>query len=41
MDAGVKETIKLWQDNVTEPDLKAELDALVSAGDEDALNDAF
>ncbi|RHJ92815.1 phospho-sugar mutase [Olsenella sp. AM05-17] len=41
MDAGVKETIKLWQDNVTEPNLKAELDALVSAGDEDALNDAF
>ncbi|MDY5271902.1 phospho-sugar mutase [Tractidigestivibacter sp.] len=41
MDAGVKDTIKLWQDNVTEPDLKAELDALVSAGDEDALNDAF
>lgn len=41
MDAGVKETIKLWQDNVTEPDLKAELDALVSTGDEDALNDAF
>ena len=37
----MKETIKLWQDNVTEPDLKAELDALVSAGDEDALNDAF
>ena len=41
MDAGVKDTIKLWQDNVTVPDLKAELDALVSAGDEDALNDAF
>ena len=41
MDAGVKDNIKLWQDNVTEPDLKAELDALVSAGDEDALNDAF
>lgn len=41
MDAGVKDTIKLWQDNVTEPDLKAELGALVSAGDEDALNDAF
>lgn len=41
MDAGVKDTIRLWQDNVTEPDLKAELDALVSAGDEDALNDAF
>ncbi|MGI6230035.1 MAG: phospho-sugar mutase [Tractidigestivibacter sp.] len=41
MDSEIRDRIQLWQDNVTEPDLKEELDALVSANDEDKLVDAF
>ena len=40
MNAETEATIKLWQDKVTDPELKAELEALVAEGGE-ALNDAF
>lgn len=41
MDKSVQATIDLWAEKVTIPDLKEELDALIAAGDEDALFDAF
>lgn len=40
MDQSIEATVKLWQDNVKEADLAAELDALV-AEDGDKLYDAF
>ena len=40
MDASIANVVKEWQDNVTDPDLVAELDKLV-AEDGDALYDAF
>ena len=40
MDKDTAAKVQLWKDNVTEPDLKAELDELL-AGDEEKLNDAF
>ena len=33
--------VQLWKENVSETDLKAELDALIESGDEEKLNDAF
>lgn len=41
MDTDVQKKIDLWQEKVTIADLKEELDALVAAGDEDKLFDAF
>ena len=41
MDKETESRVQLWKENVTEPDLKAELDELISSGDEEALNDAF
>ena len=41
MDKVIEQRVRTWQDNVGEPDLKAELDGLVAAGDEDRLSDAF
>lgn len=41
MDTDVQKKIDLWQEKVTIADLKEELDALVSTGDEDKLFDAF
>lgn len=41
MDKDVQAIIDLWQEKVTIPDLKEELDALIAAGDEDKLFDAF
>ncbi len=40
MDKETQAKVELWKANVTEPDLKAELDELL-AGDEEQLNDAF
>ena len=40
MDSTTEAKVQLWKDNVTEADLKAELDGLL-AGDEEKLNDAF
>lgn len=39
MDQHTQAKVELWKDNVTEPDLKAELERLM--GDEEKLNDAF
>ncbi len=41
MDEKIQATINEWQEKVTIPDLKEELDALIAAGDEDKLFDAF
>ena len=41
MDARIEATVKTWQDNVTDPDLAAELAELVKDGNEDKLFDAF
>ncbi len=41
MDKDVQAVIDLWAEKVTIPDLKEELDALIAAGDEDKLFDAF
>ena len=41
MDASIEATVKAWQDNVTDPDLAAELADLVKDGNEDKLFDAF
>ena len=41
MDKDVQATVDLWAEKVTIPDLKEELDALIAAGDEDKLFDAF
>ena len=41
MDASVEATVKLWAENVTDPDLKAELEELMKPGNEEQLNDAF
>ena len=41
MDSKVQATIDLWAEKCTIPDLKEELDALIAAGDEDKLFDAF
>ena len=41
MDTKIAERVELWRENVTEPDLKQELEALVADGNEEALNDAF
>jgi phosphoglucomutase len=40
MDKATEAKVQLWRDNVTDPDLKDELEGLVS-GDEERLNDAF
>lgn len=40
MDQETQAKVQLWKDNVEEPDLKSELDELLS-GDEEKLNDAF
>lgn len=40
MDKATEAKVQLWRDNVTDPDLKGELEGLVS-GDEERLNDAF
>ena len=39
MDQHTQAKVELWKNNVTEPDLKAELEGLM--GDEERLNDAF
>ncbi|MBO7674201.1 MAG: phospho-sugar mutase [Atopobiaceae bacterium] len=41
MDAEIQAKIDEWQEKVTIPDLKEELDALIAANDEDKLFDAF
>lgn len=41
MDKETEARVELWKQNVTEPDLKKELDELIASGDEDKLNDAF
>lgn len=41
MDKKIADAVQLWQDNITEPDLKEELDALVASGDEEKISDAF
>ena len=41
MDKTIEERVELWRANVTDPDLKEELEALVAAQDEDGLVDAF
>ena len=41
MDKQIQATIDEWKEKVTIPDLKEELDALIAAGDEDKLFDAF
>ncbi len=41
MNAEILEKVQLWQEPLTDPELKEELDALVAAGDEDKLFDAF
>ena len=41
MDKQIQATIDEWKEKVTTPDLKEELDALIAAGDEDKLFDAF
>ena len=41
MDSKVQATIDLWAEKCTISDLKEELDALIAAGDEDKLFDAF
>ena len=33
--------VRLWQDKVTDPELAAQLEELVSSGDAQALQDAF
>ena len=41
MDKDVQAIIDVWAEKCTIPDLKAELDALIAANDEDKLFDAF
>ena len=41
MDKETEAKVQLWRDNVKEADLLEELEALVAAGDEEKLNDAF
>jgi phosphoglucomutase len=41
MDKAIAAKVKLWMDNVSEKDLKAELDELIKPGNEDKLSDAF
>ncbi len=41
MDKAIADRVALWQEKVTEPDLKAELDELVASGDEEKIVDAF
>jgi phosphoglucomutase len=41
MDKEVEAKAQLWMDNVSEADLKAELDELMEPGNEEKLNDAF
>ena len=41
MEAEVQAKVDLWRKNVTEPDLKEELESLIASGNEDRLNDAF
>lgn len=41
MDDRIEATVKTWQDNVSEPDLAAELAELTKEGNEDKLFDAF
>ncbi|MGN0085290.1 MAG: phospho-sugar mutase [Atopobiaceae bacterium] len=41
MEAEVQAKVNLWRKNVTEPDLKEELESLIASGNEDQLNDAF
>ena len=41
MDQNIEATVRLWQDNVKEPDLAAELSELVKPGNEEQLSDAF
>lgn len=37
----IETTVRIWQDNVDDPELSAELDTLVGSGDGKALEDAF
>ena len=41
MDNAISELIQVWNEKVTIPDLREELDALLAEGDEDKLFDAF
>lgn len=41
MDSAIQAKVDLWAEKVAIPDLKEELDALIAAGDEDKLFDAF
>lgn len=41
MNTEILEKIQLWQENLTDPELKEELEGLVAANNEEALNDAF
>lgn len=41
MDDATKAKVALWQEKVTDPELKAELNELIASGDEEKLNDAF
>ena len=41
MDDKIAAAVQLWKDNVTEPDLAAELDELMADPDPEKLSDAF
>ncbi|MBR3384062.1 MAG: phospho-sugar mutase, partial [Atopobiaceae bacterium] len=41
MDNAISERIQVWNEKVTIPDLREELDALIAANDEEKLFDAF
>lgn len=41
MDTNIQEVAQLWKENVTEPDLLAELDELMADSDSEKLSDAF
>ncbi|MBQ6411204.1 MAG: phospho-sugar mutase, partial [Atopobiaceae bacterium] len=41
MDNAISERIQVWNEKVTIPDLREELDALIAATDEEKLLDAF
>ena len=41
MDDKIRDIAQTWKENVTEPDLLEELDALMADADEERLSDAF
>lgn len=41
MDKEIQDKVQLWAENVTEADLKSELEDLMAPGNEEKLNDAF